>query len=99
MMPRLCGPLVSARLELLLIFSALLSAVTGALTGARAPETRHYAVAPVESAAASAPRAVTPARTAAVRAIVVAIRPRDAVQGLAFALKLPAPLETIRLIE
>ena len=101
MTPRACGPFESAGLELLLIFSALLSAVTGALSGVRAPEARpHHAAASMETVAAAPVRAVQPARTAPVRTAVRAVaRPLPAPEGSAFALTFPAALETIRLIE
>jgi hypothetical protein len=88
-------------LELLLIFSALLSAVTGALTGVRAPEPRlHQASASIEAGAVAAPAAVAPARIAvASKAAPVLARPARTATGLAFALALPAPLETVRLLE
>ncbi len=93
---------VSAALELLLILSALLSAVTGAFTGVRAPEVRaQHAAAALETAEMAAPCAVSPARA------VPAASPEMAALGLpaalpklpAFALTLSAPLETIRLLE
>ena len=89
-------------LEFLLILSALLSAVTGAFTGTRAPEPRpHHAVASLETAEAAAPRAVAPARIAAIfrSAVRYAGLPKMLPAGTAFALAHPAPLETIRLIE
>ena len=93
---------VSAGLELLLILSALLSAVTGAFTGVRAPEIRaQHAAATLETANVALPCAVSPARAA------TAASPEMAALGLpaslpklpTFALTLSAPLETIRLLE
>ena len=95
-------PIASIDLELLLIFSALLGSLTGALTGARAPEQRlHHAAAALESVAAEPTRSARPARIVAVPAEApVVARPRHkAPAGRAFALSLPAALETIRLLE
>ena len=95
-------PFASIGLELLLIFSALLSSLTGALTGARAPEQRlHHAAAALESVAAEPARSALPARIATVRVVVPVLAPRrhKARAGLAFALSVPTALETIRLLE
>ncbi len=88
-------------MEFLLILSALLSAATGALTGARAPETRlHHAAAALEAAEAVAPRPADEARA------VRALRPSldfaslaAPVAGAALDLAAAAPLETVRLLE
>ena len=101
---RICAlshPEVSIGLEFLLILSALLSAATGALTGARAPETRlHHAAAALETAEAVAPRpadeAQAVARVAALFDIATLGTP---VADLALDLAAAAPLETIRLLE
>jgi hypothetical protein len=87
-------------LELLLIFSALLSSLTGALTGVRAPEQRLHHAAALESVAVE-PSSARPARIVAVRSLAPAVaRPRHKTQvGLAFALSLPVPLEMVRLLE
>ncbi len=88
-------------MEFLLILSALLSAATGALTGARAPEARHHqAAAAIEAADAVAPspagealvaRSFAPGFDLASLAAPVASEALD--------LAASAPLETIRLIE
>jgi len=91
----------SIGLEFLLILSALLSAATGALTGARAPETRlHHAAAALEAPEAVAPRPADEALA------VRALRPSldftslaAPVAGAALDLAAPAPLETVRLLE
>jgi hypothetical protein len=93
---------VSAGLEFLLILSALLSAVTGAFTGVRAPEARaHHAAASLHTAATAMPRAVRPARAAAAVTVATsfAALPEALLERPSFALKLPAALETIRLLE
>ena len=86
-------------MELLLILSAMLSAVTGAFAGVREAE----APVPRTEAAAEATLAVAVAQA---RAIVAApVLPagetpsREVVPVPGFALAVPAPLETIRLIE
>lgn len=56
---------MSARVELLLAFLSLLSAATGAFTGARAPEAGVHQTAQVDTIRTAAPRAV-----AAVRAVM-----------------------------
>jgi hypothetical protein len=88
-------------LEFLLILSALLSAVTGAFTGARAPEARlHHAAAAQETAVAAAPRKAGPARIVAVGKGPGHVSTQLALpEWTAFALKLPAPLDTVRLLE
>lgn len=54
---------VAPAMEFLLILSAMLSAVTGAFTGGRAPEARpHHAAASAEVAMVAQPAAVSPAR-------------------------------------
>jgi hypothetical protein len=92
---------VSFGLEFLLILSALLSAATGALTGARAPEARlHHAAAALETAEAVAPRPADEAR--AVQAFVFAFDIASLaapVAGAALDLAAAAPLETVRLLE
>jgi len=89
-------------LEFLLILSALLSAATGALTGARAPETRlHHAAAAIETAEAVAPRPADEAR-AVVGVFTLALDLASLVApvaGEALDLAAAAPLETVRLLE
>jgi hypothetical protein len=94
-------PMTSVRLELLLILSALLSAVTGAFTGVREPGQRlHHAAAALESTAAEAPRTAAAILPAAIADSVAAFAaPVSHGEGAAFALALAAPLDTIRLLE
>ena len=94
-------PEVSFGLEFLLILSALLSAATGVLTGARAPEARqHHAVAALEAADAVAPcpaEEVKAARTLAFALDFASLAAPFAGEALDLALR--APLETVRLLE
>jgi hypothetical protein len=92
---------VSIGLEFLLILSALLSAATGVLTGARAPEARlHHAAAAIEAADAVAPRPADEAQ--AVKAFAPALDFASLAAPVASAaldLAASTPLETIRLLE
>ena len=94
-------PEVRFGLEFLLILSALLSAATGVLTGARAPEARqHHAVAALEAADSIAPQPAD--EILAVRASALALDFASLaapVAEAAFDLAPPAPLETVRLLE
>ena len=94
-------PEVSLRLEFLLILSALLSAATGALTGARAPETRqHHAVAAIEVADSLAPRPVDEVRAVRIPSFALDFSSLAApVAAAALDLAASAPLETVRLLE
>ena len=94
-------PEVSVGLEFLLILSALLSAATGALTGVRAPETRaHHAAAALEAAEVLAPCPAEEVQAARAFAFVLDLASLAApVASQALDLALPAPLETIRLLE
>lgn len=90
---------VAPAMEFLLILSAMLSAVTGAFTGARAPEPRlHHQAAQV--VAVAEPSAVTAVRA---ERIAAALLPIDAPAALPefrpFALAVPAPLFAVRLLE
>ena len=94
--------LLDAGLEFLLILSALLSAVTGAFGGVRAPDVQpRHSAASQAIAAEAAPRTVSPIRIAA--AIGPAAGFPDPGLPLpeirSFAVSLPAPLETVRLLE
>jgi hypothetical protein len=92
--------MTSACLELLLILSALLSAVTGAFTGVREPGQRLHAAAAIESTAAEAPRAAAAILPAAIAASVADFAaPVSHGRHAAFALALAAPLDTVRLLE
>lgn len=93
------GHYVPRAMELLLILSAMLSAVTGAFTGARAPEPRlHHPAAQI--VAVAEPRAET---------AVVVRRSESELPGIAllaalaeapgFAIAAPAPLFAVRLNE
>ena len=97
----LSHPEVSIGLEFLLILSALLSAATGALTGARAPEARlHHAAAAIETADAVAPAPADEARAARAFAPALDFASLAApVADEALDLAASAPLETIRLLE
>jgi hypothetical protein len=88
-------------LEFLLILSALLSAATGVLTGARAPETRlHHAAAAIEAADAVAPTPADEARAVKSAALDFDFASLAApVAATALDLAAAAPLETIRLLE
>lgn len=94
-------PEVSFGLEFLLILSALLSAATGVLTGARAPEARqHHAVAAIEAADSIAPRPAHEARAVRASAPALDVASLAApVAGKALDLAASAPLETVRLLE
>lgn len=85
-------------MELLLILSAMLSAVTGAFAGVRAPESLHR----TEAAVAAMP-AVPAARQAAPRALPVRPAPgpraADVLPLPLFALAAAVPLYADRLIE
>jgi hypothetical protein len=98
---RLRYPEVSIGLEFLLILSALLSAATGALTGARAPETRlNHAAAALEAADAVAPAPADEAQAVRTLALTLDFASLAApVAGAALDLAAAAPLETVRLLE
>ena len=90
---------VAPAMEFLLILSAMLSAVTGAFTGARAPEPRlhHQAAQVVAVAEPSAEAAVVAERIAAA---LPALRARAApAEFRPFALAAPAALFAVRLLE
>ena len=93
------GHYVARAMEFLLILSAMLSAVTGAFTGARAPEARlhHQAAQIVAVAEPSAETAVVAERVAAVSPAIGALAAPPALR--AFAIAAPAALLTVRLIE
>lgn len=93
------GHYVARAMEFLLILSAMLSAVTGAFTGARAPEARlhHQAAQIVAVAEPSAETAVVAERVAAALPAIGALEAPPALS--AFAIAAPAALLTVRLIE
>ena len=87
-------------MEFLLSLFALLSAVTGAITGVREAEPRTHHAAAALAVSVEAPAAVAPAAAASSAASSVVARAAVAPPaGLAFALAESAPLETIRLLE
>lgn len=87
-------------MEFLLILSAMLSAVTGAFGGVRAPEARLHHETQAEAVQAAAPAALAVAPVILVRAAVPIHRPR-AVHFAAPSFRLAAsiPLYADRLIE
>jgi hypothetical protein len=94
------GPLVvDRRLEFLLILSALLSAVTGAFTGTRAPDARPQQVAASSQHAVTV--AVVPAATVASRAAPIFDAARPAIRPMPPqpVLAAPIPLYADRLRE
>ncbi len=90
---------VAPAMEFLLILSAMLSAVTGAFTGARAPEARLHQQAAqiVVVAEPSAETAVVAERIVAALPALGALAAPPALRP--FALAAPAPLFAVRLIE
>jgi hypothetical protein len=78
---------VAAAMEFLLVLSALLSAVTGAFTGARPHEARLHHAAPAQSIAV-----VQPAARVAVPAVRIAVGPpRAPARTIAEVPPVPAP--------
>ena len=89
-----------AAMEFLLILSALLSAVTGAFGGARAPEARLHHETQAEAVQAAAPAALAVAPVSDLRAELPAPPPRAVHAALRlFSLAAPIPLYADRLIE
>ena len=87
-------------MEFLLILSAMLSAVTGAFGGVRAPEARLHHETQAEAVQAAAPAALAAAPIALVRAAVPTYRPRAAhFAAPSFRLAASIPLYADRLIE
>ncbi|HEY5712920.1 MAG TPA: hypothetical protein VIT38_13585 [Allosphingosinicella sp.] len=87
-------------MEFLLILSAMLSAVTGAFGGVRAPEARLHHETQAEAVQAVAPAALVAAPIVLVRAAVPVLRPRAAYYAApAFRLAASIPLYADRLIE
>ena len=89
---------VAPAMEFLLILSALLSAVTGAISGARAPEARIHQAEASLAAASAAPAA---REQAAIAAVLPDLLPRaQVIPALpVFALAASVPLYADRLIE
>jgi hypothetical protein len=87
-------------MEFLLILSAMLSAVTGAFGGVRAPEARLHLETQAEAVQSAAPAALAPAAVTAIRVALPAHRPTAAV-GATKPLRLATtiPLYADRLIE
>jgi hypothetical protein len=85
-------------MELLLILSAMLSAVTGAFSGVRAPDARPYHTAAIE-AQAPCPGQVRQVARPQVPAAAVAPRIRAVFAAPVFDLKAAIPLYADRLIE
>ena len=86
-------------MELILALLSLLSAATGALTGARAPEAGMVQAAQVGAIPAAAPAAVAPAEIAVIAAPATAASPRARLVGHAFAALRAIPLYADRRIE
>jgi uncharacterized membrane protein YgdD (TMEM256/DUF423 family) len=87
-------------MEFLLILSAMLSAITGAFGGVRAPEARLHHETQAESVQAATPAALAAAPVALVRVAVPVVRPRLAYAAApAFRLAASIPLYADRLIE
>jgi hypothetical protein len=89
---------MSPAMELLLILSALLSAVTGAFTGGRAPEARLHAPVTAEAARA-APAAIAQAPLPIDAGAAPVIRAARAVATPILRLAARVPLYADRLIE
>lgn len=91
---------VAGAMELILAFLSLLTAATGALTGARAPEAGVQQAAQVDTIRTLAPRIVRTARAVVAQTAVAPAAPRRLAEALpAFALAPAAPLDAVRLIE
>lgn len=90
---------VAGAMELILALLSLLTAATGALTGARAPDAGFHEAAQVDTIRAAAPAAARAVRSLAVSTVAPAA-PRAAIAPLpAFAVAPAVPLYTDRLIE
>jgi hypothetical protein len=89
-----------AAMEFLLILSAMLSAVTGAFGGARAPEARLHHETQAEAIQAAAPATLAVAPVSDLRAELPVPPPRAAPSALPlFSLAAAIPLYADRLIE
>lgn len=86
-------------MEWLLIFSAMLSALTGAFTGAREPEARLQRAEAAVAAEAAVVAVEAQARPPALAAPGLRLPDALVLPLPAFALVVAAPLEAVRLIE